>query len=139
MFVEKSNVTSLKKYGIESFSKTQEFINKTAETNRRKFGADWKSQTLEGRPAIQKTCMERYGVDNFSKFSKHISTKMTDSSKLEAWMEFRDDPEGFIKSRFDCKPTCLSSQKSAESEIHLSAGFSNSKVNKILSSLLILI
>lgn len=86
-FRDKSKKTLLEKYGVESYSKTEEFkaiihtnkdiiIDKMKKTNLQKFGVDSYFKTTEYKNSVDiiknnlkrvETCLSRYGVDNVSK------------------------------------------------------------------------
>ena len=104
-FVEKVRNTSLKKYGVTSYTKTPEYIEKTKETNRRKYGCDWHTQTQEHHDSVIATNMQKYGSDNVSRSRYFLSKRMTDPSKVDSLIAFRDDPESYISNNYKNRPT----------------------------------
>jgi hypothetical protein len=97
-FKAKSKETLINKYGVDSFSKTNEFkkilsenkdriIEKMKQTFLGKYGVEhfsqtdiWKKKFIDGLENMEKkkieTCLERYGVNNVSKVPE-IMNKMT--------------------------------------------------------------
>ena len=101
-FKEKSKLTLIKNWGVDSFSKTEEFkkiiedkktiiVEKIKKTFIEKYGVDsifkthdWKKNYLSKLQEIEKkkreTCLERYGVENVSQikevYDKIIKTKI---------------------------------------------------------------
>jgi hypothetical protein len=99
-FIEKSKLTIMDRYGVDHYSKTEEFkktiidnkdaiISKMKKTFIEKYGVDFYSKTDEFKKrlkdkkyeiieSIKNTCLERYGVDNVSKVdSFKIKSKKT--------------------------------------------------------------
>jgi hypothetical protein len=101
-FKEKSKITLMNNWGVESFSKTEDFkkiiqdkkgmiVEKIKNTFIEKYGvnhyvqtAEWKSKYLSNILEIEKkrkeTCIEKYGVENVSQikqiYDKIIKTKI---------------------------------------------------------------
>lgn len=103
--VDKSKQTCIEKYGQTSFSKTDNFIIKCKETNQKKYGVDWYANTEECRRRTERTCLKKYGVDNPSKSKDIILDRISDPSKIQTLMEFRDSPKEFIHRYFTHPPT----------------------------------
>ena len=73
----------LEKFGVDHYSKTNEFKEKRKETSLNKWGVDHYSKTDEYKEKIKNTSLERYGVDNPSK-SEKIKNK-SKRTNLERW------------------------------------------------------
>jgi hypothetical protein len=58
---KKSKKTCLKKYGIDSFTKTDEYKEKTKKTKYEKYG----NEKYINKELIQKTCLEKYGKKSY--------------------------------------------------------------------------
>lgn len=58
----KTSMTVMKKYGVDSFSKTEEFKNKFKETCIERYGVDNPNKLLSVRDKIKETCTEKYGL-----------------------------------------------------------------------------
>lgn len=58
---ENHKKTIIEKYGVDSYSKTEEFLKKYKQTNLKKFGTEYCSQNNEVKEKIKKTCLEKYG------------------------------------------------------------------------------
>lgn len=88
---EKNKQTCFERYGVTSFTKTNEFIDRVKKSNQKKFGKDWALQdetvkkkgkitklrkysdeNFNNREKAEKTSIERYGVKN---------TKQSDQAK----------------------------------------------------------
>jgi len=64
--------TCLKKYGVDSFTKTKEYLEKTIKTNNEKYGFDFYLQTDEIKEKTIKTNNDKYGVSHHMKSKKFI-------------------------------------------------------------------
>lgn len=104
-FAKKVRDTSIKKYGVSNFTKTQMYIEKTKATNRRKYGCDWHTQTQEHHDSVIATNLKKYGSDNVSRSKYFLSKRMTDASKVDSLIEFRNDPVAYIEKNYADKPT----------------------------------
>lgn len=71
---KKVKETFLKNYGVERYSQTKEWKEKTILKNREKFGYDWVSQSKEYKEKFKKTNLEKYGVEN-PMFNEEIKNK----------------------------------------------------------------
>jgi hypothetical protein len=61
---EKIRQTNLERYGVESYSQTDEYLSKVKQTNLDRYGVENYSQTEEFSSKVKKTNLERYGVEN---------------------------------------------------------------------------
>lgn len=104
-FVDKVHRTCMTKYGVSSFTKTQEYIDKTKKTNRIKYGCDWHTQTQEHHDSVITTNLKKYGSDNVSRSKYFLCKRMTDPSKVDSLIEFRNDPIAYIEKNYVNKPT----------------------------------
>ena len=59
----KNKQTCIEKYGVDSYSKTHEFIEKTKATNQKNFGADFVMQSEKGMKLYRQSMLETYGVE----------------------------------------------------------------------------
>ena len=66
-YKNKVKSTNIEKYGVDSYSKTDEYKNKVKSTNIEKYGVDSYSKTDECKNKVKSTNIERYGVDNYAK------------------------------------------------------------------------
>jgi very-short-patch-repair endonuclease len=87
----KSKKSSIEKYGVDHFSKTTEFIEKVKKTSINKFGTEYYTQTNEYKDIMieynkncdytestnqkKKTCLLKYGVDDYHKSEYYKSNK----------------------------------------------------------------
>lgn len=69
---EKLKITLLEKYGVSSYSKTEEYMNKYKNTCIEKYGVDNYSKTEEYLEKSKATCLDRFGVDNYTKTEDYL-------------------------------------------------------------------
>lgn len=75
---DKNIKTNINKYGVESYTKTKDYINKTRKTKKEKYG-DEKYVNIE---KLKETCLFKYGVDSYMKTDDFkIKTKETNINK----------------------------------------------------------
>ena len=67
--------TSLDRYGVESYSKTQEYLHKVKETNLSKYGVDSYSKTTEYKNKTKQTNLSKYGVEHVLQNSEILHKK----------------------------------------------------------------
>lgn len=58
---KKSKITSLERYGVDSFTKTDEYIEKTKKTKLERYG----DENYINQEQMIKTCVDKYGVENY--------------------------------------------------------------------------
>jgi len=61
---EKRKNTCLDKYGVTSFTKTEEYLNKTKKTNLEKYGVEFSIKSESSKQKTKKTKIEKYGVEH---------------------------------------------------------------------------
>lgn len=64
---EMKKKTCLEKYGVSSFTKTKEYLEKTRRTNIERYGVDNVLKSEKVKEKIKKTNLEKYGVDHHMK------------------------------------------------------------------------
>ena len=77
---KKVRKTNLEKYGVSSYSKTQEFKEKLKQTCLERFGETTNLKTEETKDKIKQTCIKKYGVENPAQ-SDVVQMKMYKSRK----------------------------------------------------------
>jgi hypothetical protein len=70
--VEKRKKTCLEKYGVDSFTKTYEYLVKTKETNNEKYGTDFYLQSNDIKNKTIKYNLDKYGVNHHMKSKEFI-------------------------------------------------------------------
>lgn len=70
--IEKTKKSNLEKYGVESYTETEEFKQKSKDTCLRKYGETSYMKTKEYKERSAKTCQEKYGVDNFTQSKEYL-------------------------------------------------------------------
>lgn len=68
----KRRKTCIEKYGVDSFTKTKDYIEKTKKTNNEKYGVDFYFQSDEIKEITIKRNIEKYGVNHHMKSKKFI-------------------------------------------------------------------
>jgi len=74
-FSKKVKKTSLEKWGVDNFSKTNEYLKKSKETYLLKYGVDNFTKTKEYLKKSKETCLENWGVE-YPTQSKEIKEKI---------------------------------------------------------------
>lgn len=67
---ERAVLTILNKYGVDHYSKTDEYKNILIEYNLNKYGVDHYSKTDEYKEKVKETKLDRYGNPNYNNLSK---------------------------------------------------------------------
>ena len=75
--------TCLRKYGVENFSKSKEFVQKSKETSLRKYGTEYYQQTEEYKERAKETCLEKYGTEYYNQTEE--SKKRTRKTNLRKY------------------------------------------------------
>jgi very-short-patch-repair endonuclease len=63
---EKIRQKNIEKYGVESFTQSEEFKKKSKQTHLEKYGTDNYSKTDQFKQQYKGVCLEKYGVENVS-------------------------------------------------------------------------
>ena len=87
---DKIKNTSRKRYGVDHYSKTEEFTNRVTDTNNITFGAAYPTQSSLGKARMRQAFVDKYGVDNPAKV-KTIRTK-----QAETWIKNHYSPEALL-------------------------------------------
>ena len=66
IILNKVKDTCKEKYGVDSYSQTDEYKQRVKDTCKEKYGVDSYSQTDEYKQRVKDTCREKYGVDSYS-------------------------------------------------------------------------
>jgi len=70
-YVVKVKSTSLKKYGVDNYSKTPEYVKKSKNTYMKRYGVDSYTKTDLYIEKTKKTCLDKYGVDSYVKTDEY--------------------------------------------------------------------
>jgi hypothetical protein len=84
----------LEKYGVESFTQTDIFKEKTRITNLKRYGVEFPQQSSEIRKKSILTSLKKYGVDNPSK-NEYVKDKMKKTNLKRYGKEFIQQTEKF--------------------------------------------
>lgn len=101
---EKIKTTVTEKYGGFTFA-SEELSKKAYDTMLEKYGVDNPLKNEEIQNKVRNTNLEKYGKEYYPQTLKFIQSRIVDSSKADKYYEFRRDPELYIKTHYDRKPT----------------------------------
>ena len=96
---EKIRQTNIKKYGVEYQTQSDNFKEKSKVTCLEKYGAETYLASEEGKEAYEDTCLEKYGVDNVSKIPE-----VRDKAKKTCLEKFGSE---FFYTSDECKQRIL--------------------------------
>lgn len=100
---DKTKNTLLEKYGVDHYSKTEDYVKKVKKTSIDRYGVDNYSKTEDYVKRSKKTYMDRYGVDSYTKTSEYLEkSKKTCLDRYGVDSYIKTDE---FKNRF--KKTCL--------------------------------
>lgn len=74
-------------------------------TNINKYGSSVATKNTNVQSKIKETCLVRYGCKSWASSLSGVQSKIKDPKKAENFLSFRENPEGFIESNFDHKPS----------------------------------
>lgn len=77
------------KYGVENYTETEEFKNKTKTQCLNKYGTEFYQSSDEYKSKIKTTCMKKYGVENYAQ-TKECQLKMK-STRIENKNQISDE------------------------------------------------
>nr|DAJ50887.1 MAG TPA: endonuclease-like protein [Caudoviricetes sp.] len=97
-FKDKFRETSIARYGEDNPMKSEEIRNKVASTNIEKYGAPCYLGSEEGRKKARLEFYKKYGVYHYLDLPEWKQNHIQDSSKLDEWMKFLDNPEKYLIS-----------------------------------------
>jgi len=80
---EKLKETLLSKWGVEHYSKTEEYVKKVKQTSLKKWGVDNYSKTEEYKEKSKRTYLSKWGVDNFTKTEEY--KQKSKETSLKNW------------------------------------------------------
>lgn len=126
--VKKRKETNLERYGVKAPLQNSEILEKSKKTNLERYGVENPMQNLAVQESAKATCIDRYGYDNvfkspeiqakirgtlesrygkyfYSQTSEWKSEVISDPSKLEELLKFKEDPKKFISETFKDSPT----------------------------------
>lgn len=89
---KKSRKTNLERYGVESYTQTEEYLEKSKNTNIKKYGAEWRLQNPKEYRKQMKTNLEKYGVENVFQ-SEDIKSKIKETNLEKYGFEYNSQRE----------------------------------------------
>lgn len=107
---EKAKETVDRNYGGFGFSSPL-LSERIRQTNLTKYNEEIPMHVSSIRDKFRETCLLRYGSSNFKGSREDLRRTLSDPSKVEFFLQFRSDPESFIKSNFEARPTILQISK----------------------------
>lgn len=124
---DRATATCLERYGVTSYAKTDECKERTKKTqltrfggigfqspqlreriiatNREKYGCDYSINNPEIRKKAIQSLRKRYGVDNWFSSNERLAQTIVNPEKLENYNQFKANPEEYVLSHFNKKPT----------------------------------
>lgn len=103
-FIEKRAQSCEEKYGVRHPMQSDELLEKRHQTYLKRYGVDHASQSEKVKQKQRNTMLQRYGYEYYFSSRDCIETTMTDPSKIEKWLAFKENPRNFISSNFNSKP-----------------------------------
>ena len=106
----KMRETTQRNHGVDYYTQTDMIRKQTRETSLQKYGTQWPTASEVVKDKSKQTSLSRYGTEfpmqsNLIK-SKFIEGHMSDSSKLDLFLQYKENPRSFIDSlNLDHKPT----------------------------------
>lgn len=119
----KAEVTNIQRYGVAHYSQTEAFKDKAIATNQAKYGVDWFTQSDKYKEESKSTYQLHYGVDNVAYSKDFLQSIMTDNTKLDKLLQFKENPVEFLQ-RYEHKPSLK--------ELSLDLGLVESSVGYLL-------
>lgn len=104
-YKEKYKATSLERYGTEHPVQNQEIRSKIEATNLERYGTKNAASSPEVQKKISETMMKLYGTTRFSQLPEWKLNKMIQCDNIDEWMKFVEDPESYILSHYESRPT----------------------------------
>lgn len=114
--IEKVKAGNLERYGAEWYTQTSEFLDRYQGTCLDKYGVDNIMKVEEFRKKAAETTLDRYGYSHVLQSPEYkkkqsdrriseYASKIEDLEKRENYLLFKKDPQAYIQSTFDHKPT----------------------------------
>jgi len=113
---QKRENTTLEKYGCKNISQQEDIKKKKVEkykeqvdkikekvkeTNRKRYGCDWITQSDEFKEQYKKSCLDKYGVDNYTKSPEYKDkTKQTHNQYIQFMLDNEYIPLVDINMKF---------------------------------------
>jgi len=117
----KNKLTCLKKYGVDSFSKTDEYKEKFKNSCLKRFGSNSPLESEEVKAKIKATLIEKYGVDHNTK-SKEVIENRKENTKKKYGVEHttqlksvKDKIKDVVFKKYDVN--CVTQLKSVKNKI----------------------
>lgn len=101
--------TNMNRYGFPNPSQSSEIQDRIKTNNMAKYGVTHPMMLDEFKQKAEKTCIDRYG--SRSRSQVHINN-------IDEWYQFSNDPESFIKHKYDYKPKTAEIAKYFNSSVY---------------------
>lgn len=102
---EKAKQTSLFRYGTENPMQSEEIQSKVKSTNLKRYGSTCYFGSEEGKAKIKQTMQKKYKVTAMSQTRQWKQSTMTDPTKVDNLIKFREDCRNYIDTNYLEKPT----------------------------------
>lgn len=90
---------------LSRIMKTDEYLRGREQTCLEKYGYTTPMLNPDILKKRRDTCMIKYGTPGPAYTTERYSKIMTDGSKVNEYLEFKEDPKKYIESHFESKPT----------------------------------
>lgn len=102
---KKMKETNLEKYGVSNPFQSEDIKSRIIEHHMNTYGVSNPMQDEKVKQKARETCLSKYGNSTYKGSVEDARHSIMDPSKAESFVEFKKDPESFIKKYFSFKPT----------------------------------
>ena len=90
---------------LSTIMKSEKYLSKRRTTCLEKYGVENPTQTIEVIEKRQQTCLEKYGSLGAPKSKSFYEKKLIDETKVDEYLEFKQDPDKYISTHYKVKPS----------------------------------
>lgn len=90
--------TLQERYGVSNPLQNPDAVNKSKKTSIERYGADHYCKTDEFKKQMVSSNRERFGADYYTQTRESLLSTMSDPSKVDIYLEFREDPIRFLSN-----------------------------------------
>ena len=102
---KKAIISTIEHYGVENPFAANEVQQTIRDTLIERYGVDNPLKSDEIRDRMYATNLERYGARTYNQSNISLQTQLSDPSKSDQFIEFKNDIRSYIMNHFDTKPT----------------------------------
>lgn len=97
--------SNIERYGVENPFASEEVQQTIRDTLMERYGVDNPLKSDEIKDRVYATNLERYGTRTYNQSIISLQTQLSDPSKADNFIEFKNDIRSYIVGHFDTKPT----------------------------------